>query len=62
MDSPESNTSPDDPKPLVGRRPPKMSWAQAMRLLEPSRQEYMRKFDSPEKRSRDKNPAPFILP
>jgi len=39
-----------------------MSWLEAMRHFAPSRKRYMREFDSPEKRWREKNPAPFVLP
>lgn len=42
--------------------PSKMSWSEAMRSFAPYRDHYMRNFDSPEKRLRDKNPALFRLP
>ncbi len=41
--------------------PSKMTWSQAMELFAWARDEYMRKFDSPEQRLRDKNPIPFRL-
>lgn len=34
--------------------PLKMSWLEAMQLLAPTREHYMRHFDSPEKRLREK--------
>ena len=42
--------------------PSKMSWADAMQHLAPTRERYMREFDSPEQRLRAKNPKPFRLP
>jgi len=42
--------------------PSEMSWAEAMRQFAPTRERYMREFDSPEKRLREKNPARFRLP
>ncbi len=42
--------------------PSKMSWSDAMRNFAPARARYMREFDSPEARWRDKNPARFRLP
>ena len=42
--------------------PSKMSWSEAMRIFAPARARYMREFDSPEQRIRDKNPEPFRLP
>ena len=41
--------------------PSKMSWSDAMRNFAHARESYMRDFDSPEKRLREKNPAPFVL-
>jgi hypothetical protein len=41
--------------------PLRISWTQAMRLLAPTRDHYMRHFDSPEERLREKNPNPFRL-
>ena len=48
--------------PQIERWPMKISWGEAMRLLEPSRVYYMRHFDSPEKRWSEKNPEPFVWP
>jgi hypothetical protein len=48
--------------PQIEPWPAKMSWAAAMRHLASSRTHYMKGFDSPEKRLREKNPAPFVLP
>jgi hypothetical protein len=48
--------------PQIEPWPVKMSWTAAMRHLAPSRIRYMQGFDSPEKRSREKNPRPFVLP
>jgi hypothetical protein len=42
--------------------PSKMSWSEAMRAFAPARVRYMREFDSPQQRVRDKNPEPFRLP
>jgi hypothetical protein len=42
--------------------PSKMSWSEAMRIFAPARARYMREFDSPQQRIRDKNPEPFRLP
>ncbi len=39
-----------------------MSWSEAMRHFASARESYMRDFDSPEKRLRDKNPKRFELP
>jgi hypothetical protein len=33
-----------------------------MRIFAPARARYMREFDSPQQRLRDKNPEPFRLP
>ena len=41
--------------------PSKMSWSEAMRIFAPARARYMREFDSPEQRIRDKNSEPFRL-
>jgi hypothetical protein len=38
-----------------------MSWEEAMQSFAPLREHYMRNFDSPEKRFRDKNPQRFSL-
>jgi hypothetical protein len=75
MGSRESNNFPDKGEPVASDLklprfdtpqvevwPLKMSWAAAMRHLAPSRRDYMQRFDSPEKRWRDKNPAVFRLP
>ncbi len=48
--------------PQVEHWPSKMSWSDAMRLFAPARARYMREFDSPERRVRDKNPERFRLP
>jgi hypothetical protein len=74
MDSRELNSSPTDresfaidlnlpvfEQPQAEHRPAGMSWLEAVRHFSASRQLYMRKFDSPEKRWREKNPAPFVL-
>ena len=42
--------------------PSKMSWSEAMRAFAAARARYMREFDSPQQRLRDKNPEPFRLP
>ena len=42
--------------------PSKMSWSDAMRTFAATRARYMREFDSPQQRLRDKNPEPFRLP
>jgi hypothetical protein len=75
MDSRESNSSPGDRQTLAvdlnlpvfeqpqrERGPARMSWLQAIRHFSASRELYMRKFDSPEKRWREKNPERFVLP
>lgn len=49
-------------QPQLEHWPARMSWLQAVRHFSASRELYMRKFDSPEKRWREKNPAPFVLP
>jgi hypothetical protein len=49
-------------KPQIEPWPVKMSWAAAMRHLAPSRRHFKATFDSPEKRLREKNPEPFVLP
>jgi hypothetical protein len=38
-----------------------MSWSDAMRHFAPFRDYYMKHHDSPERRWRQKNPAPFRL-
>jgi len=48
-------------QPLIEPWPMKMSWEEAMRNFAPLRDHYMQHFDSPEKRSRDKNPRRFSL-
>ena len=48
--------------PQAEHWPSQMSWSAAMRIFAPARVHYMREFDSPEQRMRDKNPAPFRLP
>ena len=42
--------------------PSKMSWSQAMQAFAAERARYMREFDSPQQRLRDKNPEIFRLP
>ena len=39
----------------------KMTWDEVMAETEPLREFYMKHFDSPEKRLRNKNPAPFRM-
>jgi hypothetical protein len=41
--------------------PSRMSWSDAMRAFAPYRDYYMRRFDSPERRLRARNPEPFRL-
>jgi hypothetical protein len=48
-------------EPLIEPWPIRMSWEQAMRHFAATRDHYMRHFDSPEKRLREKNPASFTL-
>lgn len=48
-------------KALVEPWPLNMSWEDAMRSFAPLREYYMRRFDSPEKRLRQKNPGRFSL-
>jgi hypothetical protein len=48
-------------QPLIEPWPVKMSWEDAMRSFAALREHYMRHFDSPEKRARDKNPKRFSL-
>jgi hypothetical protein len=48
--------------PQVEHWPSKMSWSEAMRIFAPARARYMREFDSPQQRIRDKHPEPFRLP
>ena len=40
----------------------KMTWDEVMDQTEPQREFYMKHFDSPEKRLRNKNLAPFRMP
>lgn len=49
-------------EPMKEHWPSKMSWSEAMRFFAPAREHYMRHFDSPEKRLREKNPEPFRMP
>jgi hypothetical protein len=49
-------------KPQIEPWPAKMSWSAAMRHLALSRSGPKQRFDSPEKRLREKNPEPFVLP
>jgi hypothetical protein len=48
-------------QPLIEVWPLNMSWEDAIRSFAPLREYYMRHFDSPEKRARDKNPKRFCL-
>ena len=48
-------------QPLIEPWPLKMSWEDAMRSFAPLREYYVRHFDSPEKRARNKNPERFSL-
>ena len=48
-------------EPLIDFWPMKMIWEDAMRIFAATREHYMRHFDSPDKRLRDKNPEPFRL-
>ena len=41
--------------------PSRMSWSDAMRAFAPYRDYYLRRFDSPERRLRARNPEPFKL-
>jgi hypothetical protein len=41
--------------------PLQMSWSDAMRAFAPYRDYYLRRFDSPERRLRARNPEPFRL-
>jgi hypothetical protein len=41
--------------------PSRMSWSDAMRAFAPYRDYYLRRFDSPERRLRARNPEPFRL-
>jgi len=47
---------------MIEHWPLAMPWVEAIRHFTPFREHYMRNFDSPEKRWRDKNPEPFRLP
>lgn len=53
---------PDFEARQVEHWPSKMSWSDAIRAFAPARERYMREFDSPQQRLRDKNPEPFRLP
>ena len=53
---------PEFDTPQVEHWPSKMSWTDAMRSFARERARYMREFDSPQQRLRDKNPEPFRLP
>lgn len=53
---------PDFDRPLAEHRSGRMSWAEGLRYFAAERERYMREFDSPEKRWRDKNPQRFQLP
>lgn len=41
--------------------PRKMAWEEVVFQTEPQREFYMKHFDSPERRLRNKNPAPFRM-
>jgi hypothetical protein len=43
------------------RRPGRMTWDEVMAQTGPQREFYMKHFDSPEKRLRNKNPAPLRM-
>lgn len=47
--------------PQLNRWPAKISWETVMFETEPQREFYMKHFDSPERRLRNKNPAPFRM-
>lgn len=47
--------------PLIEPWPARISWLQAVQHFAAARAQYMREFDSPEKRLREKNPALFRL-
>lgn len=47
--------------PQIEREPSGVTWERAIRAFESQRLDYMRDFDSPEKRLRDKNPVPFRM-
>jgi len=67
------NPEKEDPLPTTALRlpafespkrdhlPVKMTWEEVMDQTEPQREFYMKHFDSPEKRLRNKNPAPFRM-
>jgi hypothetical protein len=48
-------------KPLKEPWPMKMSWEEAMHSFAATREHYLRHFESPEKRWREKNPMRFRL-
>ena len=41
--------------------PTQLTWEEVTFQTEPQRAYYLEHFDSPEKRLRDKNPAPFVM-
>jgi hypothetical protein len=53
---------PEFHEPQIEHWPSKMSWSEAMRSFAAARARYMREFDSPQQRVRDKNPERFRLP
>jgi hypothetical protein len=53
---------PEFEAPQLEHWPSKMSWSDAMRIFSAARASYMREFDSPQQRLRDKNPESFRLP
>lgn len=48
-------------KPQVEWRPKEVNWEKVMDETEPFRRYYIKHFDSPEKRLRDKNPLRFVM-
>ena len=55
IELPVFDTAPAEHWPL------QMSWSDAVRAFAPYRDYYMRRFDSPERRLRARNPEPFKL-
>jgi hypothetical protein len=53
---------PDFDRPLEEHSPSAMTWSDTPRYFAAARAPYMKEFDSPEKRLRDKNPRRFELP
>ena len=48
-------------QPQTERRNPCISWEEVICETEPVRLYYLEHFDSPERRLREKNPAPFRM-